>query len=330
MEKNRKIAHILSSIVNSRNLSKIDIRKQTFYSMSTINAALTHLLKEKLITVNKQKDNNVIKNIINYNAKKIVAGVSMYRKKLYATIMNLRGEVICFTEKDICKEVIDIADNVTSVLESLLTGLNHSLASIGISVASNDINSLEKVLALRFGVPVYSMDHIGAIAMYYRYIVSKNNSHIVALYIGKHIRSAKVMDACEWLELGNLLSPIISAKKGRLLYDEVLSSDTVKGKIVTRYGNLEAMFESSIFEKDIFSYAKQIKYALGELLLLLDKTLKPRTIIVAGDYISEELVEGSLDTLGDNVRANVVSFGNGSKQIVEGSACIALNSLLYY
>lgn len=329
-EKRRKLAHVLSEISRKDVVCKMDLKTNTGYCMATINALLTELSNDGFIILNDKKNNiGLRKTSICVNPQKVVVGVCYHRMKLYGRLMTLCGEVIHSVEKELDEAHCDIADGITSVIESMLNN-KYSLAGIGISVALYDNTSLMRVLALRFSVSVHIMDGVTALAMYYRHIVKKSNTNFAVLFMGKRIRASKVSEWCETIELGNLLSPIISAKKGRLIYDEVLSSEAVKHRMTNKYGKMETAFEATTMDADISFYSKQLQYALGELLLLVDKTIKPASIIVAGDYITDELVNGSIEGLGENVRAEVVSFGKGLSEKIEGACGIALNGLLYY
>ncbi|NCA67417.1 MAG: hypothetical protein EOM87_05080 [Clostridia bacterium] len=298
--------------------------------MSTVISAVKLLDADGIILAAKGKTGTgSSKTTVNINPDKVVAGVSYFRMRLYGKLMSLDGRIMHSAEKELNEAHCDIVDSITRLIEDMLHNC-YSLSAIGLSMAMSDNTSLAKVLALRFCVPVHISDSVGALAMHQRYIVKKNNANIAVLYIGRHIRCAKVAEWCENIELGNLLSPIISAQKGRLIYDEVLSVDVVKQRMQSKYGKADYMFEAAVMEPEITVYSKQLQYAIGELILLLDRTVKPSTIIVAGDYVTKDLVDGGIDSLGDTVRAEVICTGNGFREITEGACCIGLNGFLYY
>lgn len=330
-DKKRKIAHILWEIIKNKESCKLMLRTATGYSMTTVNAAMKTLSEQGIIKIGEIKSGTGSrKTAACIKRETVIAGVSYYRMKLYGKLMTFDGQIVVSEEKELNEAHCDITDSISALIEKLQISSGLTIAAIGVSVAMNDNTSLARVLALRFSVPVHIADSLSALAMYYRYKVKMNNTNLAVLYAGKRIRSAKIAEWGEDIELGNLLSPIISAKKGRLVYDEVLSADAVKNRIRQKYGKNEAVFEAGTLEPEILFYSKQLQYALGELILLIDKTVKSSAIIVAGDYITKEIVEGSLDGLGDNVRAEVVCFEKGLKEITEGACCIALNGFCYY
>ncbi len=329
-EKKRKAAHILCATARLKEACKIELRRQTGYSMTTINSTVSSLAERGMLAISEKKSGTGSKkSVITINPKAVVVGISFYRMKISARIMTLDGEVIHSDEK--CLEALhcDIADAITAMIERLLKG-EYNLVAIGVSISLQDNSSLAKVLALRFGVPVHMGDSVAALAMYYRYRVKKKNTNIAVLLLAKHIRCANVGEWSEALELGNLLSPIISAQKGRLIYDEVLSAEAVKQRMYSKYNRTESAFEAAVISGDVASYAKQLQYALGELILLIDKTVKASALIVAGEYVTKPLVQGSIELLGDSLRGEIVCFDKGINEIADGAGCIALNSFLYY
>ncbi len=328
--KKRKVAHILSEILKNGEVCKLALRTATGYSTTTVDSALKNLSEQRIITIGEKKSGAGSRKIaISANPRIVIAGVSYYRMKLYGKLMQLDGKIVATGEKELNESHCDLSDSVTALIESMLSA-SPTLAAIGVSVAMGDSTSFARILALRFSVPVHVSDSLSALAMYYRYKVKKNNTNLAVLYAGKRIRSVKVKEWGEDIELGNLLSPIISAKKGRLIYDEVLSAEAVRHRMRQKFGKAETAFEAGTLEPEISFYAKQLQYALGELILLIDKTVKPSAIITAGEYMTKELIEGSLDSLAGGVRAEVVCFEKGRDEIIEGACYIAYNGLCYY
>lgn len=327
-EKNRKIAHILAEVSKSEVICKTELRNNTGYGNSTITAALNSLSDLGLI-VSKNKANDNAKGGFCINPNKVVAGISYQRMSLYARLMTLDGRIIQTAEKKLDEAHLDIVDSIIQLIESMMIA-PYSLSAIGVAIALNDNSGISRALALRFSVPVSIGDSVLALGMYYRYIVKKSNINTAVLLMGKRVRASIISEWDEGMELGNLLSPIISAKKGRLVYDEILSTEAVRQRMLNKYNKTEQAFEAGVIDPEIAFYSKQLQYALGELILLIDKTVKPLAIIIAGDYITNELVKGSIEGLGENIRAETVSFGKGHEEKISGACCIALNNFLYY
>ncbi len=204
------------------------------------------------------------------------------------------------------------------------------LVGIGLSVAGADMEKVQNELSIRYAVPCHLLENVEAVGYHYRWQSKLPMSKIAAISVGNRLRCAVVDASSRVIEVGELLSPITSARRGRLPYNSVLSTREVSSRLKNSNYRGDLAFEAAslVENDDIGIYVNGLQLALSELLFTVDKLLSPDKMVVFGEYLSDKLMRNVMDRIDGRVNS-VLSIMNNKKDVLADGAAAKVLSLLY-
>lgn len=317
----KKKAKILYVIKENKNLTKLDIKNKTGFSMTTVLNAVKKLENEGVITCGTRKTilGGKMPSVINLNNKVNVLGLGYSNGTLQATVLNLSGNIIDFSEEKLPEN----QDN----LNKLLTRLTKKYSPVATGIITQNIDyeycsdSLDNCKKKSSKLPE-------GLSCFYRFFNIHTNTNMVVLYIDDEISLMKSGETSMYCDISNLISPIINLSKGRLTYNDVLSKKVVEKNLkekfhldISQLKNLDDFVDND----SLFSYINRLNLALIELVTTIDKLINPEYVIIGG-YLPQTVTNFK------NARLNckLLFAGDVSSVIGHCAVALALNSLYYY
>lgn len=312
----KKLAKVLYTINQNTNLTKLDIKTKTGFSMTTVLSCVEKLQKYGLITCGtKTVKSGKAPSMINSSLCAYVVGLGYSDGYLRATRTDLKGNVeyVCEKQTDETKENYD----------ETFSEIKKDYPPVAVGVISENIDysyigeCIDKKKRL-------SGDMCEGLSSFYRYYSLKNNSESVVIYVDERISILKSDEKSEYIDVNNLYSPIIQSDKGRLTYGEVLSKREVQKKLKEKYSaSLDDLSTSA--DERIIAYRNRINLAVRDLVNTVDKLLNPKSIVIGG-----YLPENALKISDGETRCPLFLAGNTSTTVGYLASAIALDELYYY
>lgn len=312
----KKLAKVLCTINQNTNLSKLDIKTKTGFSMTTVLNCVDKLQKYGLITCGtKDVKGGKAPAMINSSLCAYVVGLGYSDGYLRATRTDLKGNVEYICEKQI--------DETKESYDKTFLEIKKDYPPVAVGVISENIEypyigeCVEKQSRL-------SGDMCEGLSSFYRYYSLKNNSETVVIYIDDKISILKSDEKSEHIDVNDLYSPIIRSDKGRLSYGEVLSKSEVGKRLKERYSaSIDDLADSN--DENIIAYRNRINLAVRDLVCMIDKLLNPKSIVIGG-----YLPENALKISEEETKATIFLAGDTSAAVGYLASAIALDELYYY
>jgi|GEM_PF-3622877 len=315
-----KKAKILYQIKSHENMTKLDVRKNTGYSMSTVIKNVDELSRDGLILCGQKKvKSGKIPAEINLSPAAYVLGIGYYKNKLYGVRAMLNGSVKSFYEEP-CdnfeqKKIIEVSKKLSLQKPPVMIGLICEESDL-------DVNKIEKELNCK----IVRGDLAYGLACFYRFYNLKSNVDLAIVYVDDKIRVLKSGERINYYEVGSLFSPIMNSKKGRLTYAEVLQENNVLERLKSKYSSSFAEMETA-FDNEVFFYKERLLMGLAELVTLIDKMLKPSVTVIGGSYVGNEIIS---KTTANSPYSKLVYAGNVQDAIGAIAASMTFGELYYY
>ncbi len=330
MTSDKKTAAVLSAIAVGNGVNKLEIKKQTGFSATTVLSAVSELLSKGAVTVKAGI------NPVGGKPPDIVSIAPDARLAVFADNGFFDGEQsnsYTLTEYTLKGEKDSSVGITPEGIAAALTEGKYQSAAL---LSSDDLfcdgfGAKGALDTVKNGCPLTVCRRpFLAAALDERYYSRFDRADILCLNLGDSPECYLLEDDARQIDVSNLLSPVISSSKGRLPYSDMLSAKTVAYYLNRYSGDRFSAFESGEFigrfqdrEK---CFAEQLTYALGELLLVLDRTIRPNSIAVSGRYISDELLTQAEKSAGEKIYAKVCQL-TVSPQCGSGAA---LHGICYY
>lgn len=313
----RKKAKILYQIQSHSDMTKLDVRLNTGYSMSTVLKYVEELKNEGLIICGeKNVKSGRTPAEINVDPESYVIGVGYYKGKIYGVRSDLKGNAKHFIEYECDRSDSEFAKVI------LKLKLSRPPAAVGLIGELDSSSEVEKATEVK----ITKGDLSFGLACFYRFYKLKSAVDIAVVYIDDKIRVLKSGDNLTYYEVGTLFSPIMNTLKGRLSYKEVLTESVVKERLNCKYAAGLADMESA-FDNDLSVYRDRLEYAAAELINVVDKLVKPAVTVVGGSYLSESILG---KTTACSPYSQIVYAGNVTDAVGAIAASIALDELFAY
>lgn len=311
----KKQAKILYTINQNSNLTKLDIKNKTGYSMSTVLSCVKKLEEEELITcgVRKTKGGKA-PSVINSSLCAYVLGVGYSDGTLRGVRLDLNGNVEDLKEW----KTEESKENIEKVLADLKKA--YPPVAIGVITEKLDYEYRENKLS---DVKRKAGTLAEGVACFYRFFSVKNNLDIAILYIDNDITLMKSGEKNSYYNINSLFSPIINTTKGRLTYNEVLSKEQVKNRLKNKFQISLDNFENCE-DSEVIAYRNRLNLTVNELITLADKLLLTKIIIIGG-YLPENAVKSNA-----NAQDKVFYAGDVKDAVAHCAGAMALESLYYY
>lgn len=311
----KKQAKILYTINQNSNLTKLDIKNKTGFSMSTVLSSVKKLEEHELITcgVRKAKGGKA-PSVINSSLLAYVLGVGYSNGILRGVRLDLKGNIEDVKEW----EVGETKENIDKIFAELEKA--YPPVAVGVITENLDYEYEENKLSERKRKAGTLTE---GIACFYRFFSVKNNLDIAILYIDNEITLMKSGETNSYYNVSSLFSPIINPTKGRLTYSEVLSRSQVENRLKTKFKLSLASFKESE-DSDVVAYRNRLNLTVNELISLTDKLLLTKVIVIGG-YLPENAVKSA-----ENSGARIFYAGDAKDAVGHCAAAMALESLYYY
>ncbi len=315
-----KVGRVLFAVSQGRDMTKLDIKKETGLSMSTVLSAVEDLRKRGLLTLETKKSANGGKphSAINIAGDKAVYGVSYKARTLIASALTLSGERIASRET----YVSDPACSPLRYVEEILRGLEKSApppVAIALAVNSLETTELAASLAKKYDALCFPTGNVAALA--YRSLWETGESPLVVLGIGNRIKCAYLAETCRVTEPGVLRCPVATTRGGNA-YERILSLSTVEERLRTaRYRGVYAVEGDRLRESmELGEYARSLARSIASLAEETYSFLAPRRLFLYGDY----LTEGFFDRVRSESRAPLERLSAEKEDFAVGAALLAL------
>lgn len=311
----KKQAKILYTINQNSNLTKLDIKNKTGFSMSTVLSCVKKLEEQDLITcgVRKAKGGKA-PSVINSSVCAYVLGVGYSNGMLRGVRLDLNGNV---------EDVKEIKTSETKEnIDHLFLELKKEYPPVAMGVITENLDyEYEENKLSVFKRKAGTLAE--GIACFYRFFSVKNNLDIAILYIDNDITLMKSGETNSYYNINSLFSPIINPTKGRLTYSEVLSKDQVKTRLKDKFKLSLDNFEECE-DSEVIAYRNRLNLTVNELVNLADKLLLTKIIIVGG-YLPENAVKTT-----ENTQSHIYYAGDVKDAVAHCAGAMALESLYYY
>lgn len=311
----KKQAKILYTINQNSNLTKLDIKNKTGFSMSTVLSSVKKLEEHDLITcgVRKAKGGKA-PSVINSSVSAYVLGVGYADGILRGVRLDLNGNVEDVKEW----ETNETKENIDKIFDEL----KKSYPPVAVGVITENLDYEYEENKLCDGKRKAGTLTEG-IACFYRFFSVKNNLDIAILYIDNEITLMKSGETTSYYNINSLFSPIINPSKGRLTYNEVLSKKQVENRLKNKFRLSLAGFKESE-DSEVVAYRNRLNLTVNELVSLTDKLLLTKIIIIGG-YLPENAVKSA-----ESSGARIFYAGDVKDAVGHCAGAMALESLYYY
>lgn len=312
----KKQAKILYTIKQNTNLTKLDIKNKTGFSMTTVLSSVKKLQALGLITCGQREvKGGKAPSIINTSMTAYVVGVGYSKGVLRALTADLSGCVLEITERN----VNETEENISAIIKEISKGFPPS--AIGVITENIDYKYCEN----KQNKNVRDAGDIAeGIANFYRFYSLKSNSLIVVIHLDKKITVLKSGEKNEYVDINNLYSPLINSIKGRLTYQEVLSKDEVLSKLNSKYSvDIEALVNTT--NQELIAYRNRLNLTIQELLRTVDRLLNPEIIVIGGYLPIDSIIIDNSE-----IKGRIFYAGDVTTATAHLASAIALNSLYYY
>lgn len=312
----KKLAKVLYTINQNTNMTKLDIKNKTGFSMTTVLSCVKRLQDYGLITCGARKvKGGKAPSIINASFAAYVVGMGYSNGYLRATRADLNGNVEFVSEKR-TEETKEHYDEMFAEIKKA-----YPPVAVGVISEKSDYKYVPDCVTK---TQRSSGDICEGLSSFYRFFSLKNNSETVVVYIDDEIILLRSDENEEHLNVNDLHSPILHSEKGRLTYKEVLSKKEVTKRLYEKY---QATLEDLALDDDeeIVAYRSRINLAFRELTATVDRLLNPKSIVIGG-----YLPQAALKLSPSDTRCPVFFAGDTSTAVGHLASAIALNGLYYY
>ena len=315
-----KVGQVLFVVSQGRDMTKLEIKKESGLSMSTVLSAVDDLRKEGLLTLETKKSANGGKphSVINIARNKAVYGVSYKARTLTAAALGLSGEVLLSRER----YVSDPALSPTRYVEEILTDLRRAAPppiAIALAVNSAETAALAESLAKKYDARTFPTGNVAALA--YHCLWRTGETPLAVLGIGNRIKCASLRESCLVTEVGGLRCPVATTRSGNA-YERILALSTVEERLrAARYRGVYALDGDRLRESmEIGEYARTLARAIASLAEEAYAFLAPRRLFLYGDY----LTDGFFERVRSESRAPVERLRAEKEDFAVGAALLAL------
>ena len=305
---------ILYQIQCHPNATKLDVRKNTGYSMSTVLKYVDELKEDGLIICGeKSVKSGRTPAQIKIDPEAYVLGVGYYDGKIYGARCDLNGNAKHFLEYESRRSDQAIVEAIKKLK------LQRAPAAVGFIGEADSLEWIEKESDTKLSRGDLSY----GLSCFYRFYDLKSEVDIAVIYIDDKIRVVKNGEKLTYYEVGSLFSPIMNTTKGRLSYKEVLPKSVVKERLNQRYSADFSDLEAA-FDNDLSLYRERLEFAAAELINLIDKLVKPSVTIIGGSYLSDGVISKAAS---GSPYSKLIFAGNVKDAVGAIAASIALNEL---
>ncbi|MCR4726567.1 MAG: hypothetical protein K5753_05050 [Clostridia bacterium] len=273
-------------VSEGRDLSKLDIKSATDFSMSTVLSAVEKLRKEGWITLReeKKKSGGKPRSIINVREGAFVCGVSYKSGILTAVKTDLKGEIEASSQLAVMDKSVSPAGYAASALREIVKS-GETPVAIGLAINSSDPNALAREIGEGFGAPVFVTSNTGAVAALL--LFREKEFPACALGIGVRVKFARCASSIEVTDLSDLTSPCASG--GFQTYGDVLSVSAVAERLSDENyrGNYAFNREKFAETRNKKEYSDLLVGCISSLVNEIAVLVRPKTLALFGDYLSD-------------------------------------------
>ena len=314
---------VLCCIAAGKDMTKLDIRRGTGLSMTTVISSVEALTKRGLVTFEEVKGarGGKMRSVINVQETRRAYGVSYKSGVLTAVAVDLRGEMREVT----VEEPPDGISPLGRVFAIVNTLRKKAPPPIAVALSLNCAGKEEVLTELgeRYRVPTVSLTNTEAAACLGLWRGAP--APVAALGLGSRVKCALAGAECRRVtEVGALPSPALMAGEGS--YASALSAQAVEETLRTsRYHGKYRLERGRITEvRDLADYSAALALTLSSLVSTVDLLLSPSRILLFGDYLTEAFCDRIKDSSGKVVYARF-----GKEDFALGAAICALKECVF-
>ena len=354
--------HIFNIIANGSNVSKIDIKRLSGYSMTSVISIIDELSKQSLITVNESgvSSGGRPPQMINVNPDGgYIIGVDWSREDISCSVFNLcRNRVLSITEPT--TDITNITDFVNRLENVINKAINEmkvlvkqfNLLGVGIGVPGyiddkgnvsryihiSDYKDvpIREILRQRLKVQVYLENNVNAMALGYKWLKREGNvKSLMVIAVRRGVKAGIIINnhlikgANDYAgEIGNLKA----YPQGKLTrdsgetYEEVLSDYTVISKIdgiSSADEIIDKVINGDVVAKD---YLEELADVMSELIKYGVALINPEEVLLVGSYVGSDYF---IELLNSRVKVNLIGGSAGELGTV-GAAGLVIEKLFSY
>ena len=315
-----KVGRVLFVVSQGKDMTKLEIKKESGLSMSTVLSAVNDLREEGLLTLETKKCASGGKphSVINIVRDKAVYGVSYKSRTLSAAALSLSGEKLVSRERYVSDPAISPARYVEEILMDLCHSAPAPIA-IALAVNSAETQALSESLAKKYRARCFPTGNVAALA--YRCLWETGETPLAVLGIGNRIKCAYLSEGCRVAEAGGLRCPVATTRSGNT-YERILALSTVEERLrLARYRGVYAVEGDRLRESlELGEYARTLARTIASLAEEAHAFLAPRRLFLYGDY----LTEGFFERVRSESRAPIERLRAEKEDFAVGAAFLAL------
>ena len=294
---------VLFAIASGENLTKLEIKRTTALSMSSVISSVDALAKEGLVDLKREKAARGGKphSAINLRKENCVCGLSYLSGVLTATALDLKGEVRDCRSLELSAAKDSYAALLALAKESAAAGGRPRALALALNCEERDrlVSSLEDAL----GIPVFPTGNVAALA----YLVYWRGARLPlsVLGVGRGVKCASLEKGkCVISDLGSLRSAAVFTEEGN--YRSLLSVARVDRILCEGdyRGHYLAEREGAREIETLGEYSRALASAIADLSDIVDALRAPREIYLFGEYLTEGFVKriGECAAAGGKIR----------------------------
>ena len=278
---------MLFAVAKGRDLTKLDIKNRTGFSMSTVLFAVDSLKKSGFLSVESHRVSTGGKphSVINVALDRVVYGVSYKAHVLTAVAISIKGEKLGERFVRVSESSAPPFHYVEKLLRELMDQCPPP-AAVALAVNCGEKDAIVRRIEELCGVKCFPTSNIEGAA--YRVLWTDGVAPIAVIGIGNRIKCAILAENSRVTDVGVLPCPSAYTSSGGR-YEDVLSAGKVEDCLRKRkyrdvYRSHKGHWEEC---EDTSDYSALVGRTISLLTDTVDTFLAPERIYLFGDYITQ-------------------------------------------
>jgi len=345
----KKKNHIFNIIINNRDLSKFDIKKESGYSMTSVINIINELSEAGLVTVNESGMSGGGRPPQMVNAAPsggYIIGIDFSRESINCAVFNLKREITdsiiektqdIVTSEDFISRLIDVTEKVLKPYK------DKNILGIGIGVPGyidekkgtvsryryitgyKDV-PVRDILREHFKVPVFLENNVNAMALGFKWLHRKGKvKSLMIIAVRRGIKAAFIINNSLIKGADGLAGEIGSLKYDGETYEEILSDYSITRDLkLNKAGDIIDLAEGG--DEKATAYLKMLSDRMSELINIGKAIINPEEIMIIGEYAGSgyfiNLLKEKTDLL--------ISGGNAAELGPVGAAGLVIEKLFNF
>ena len=278
------VGKVLFAIASGSDLTKLEIKKRTALSMSTVLSSVDELVRRGLVTMGERRVERGGKPhaVINVHPDRRTYGISYKSGVLTAYAMGLRGE----GKESLFREPQPTRSPSESVSDLVrdLSKKAPAPTAIGLALNGEYRDSIAQDISQHFGVPVILTTNTASVA--YRALWQGGRLPLAVIGLGQSVKCAVWDREMRAFDLGDLpSSPAFASSDG---CRALLSASKVEAALRdARFDDIFTVESGKVIPcRTQGAYARALALSIASLCRMVCRMLQPSELLLFGEYLS--------------------------------------------